>query len=169
MGPVRRGGIKMPDSRDQQRREDEETIGPKAKKNPEAPLGAHFAKEVSMYLVFGGLTTLINLVVYSLLVLMGLHYGVATSAAFILAVLFAYETNKRFVFDGIKATAGEEARQISAFFSSRIATFALETAGLVLLIEVLGMGHQLSKYLMTAVVVVLNYLLSKHLVFRKKA
>lgn len=152
-----------------------ETIGKKMGKQaqqeqpqkPVLPLSAHFAKEVSMYLVFGVLTTLINLATYSVLVKVGVHYGIATSIAFVLAVFFAYETNKRFVFDSVKTTKGEESRQIAAFFSSRIATFGMETAGLVLLIEVVGVGEQLSKYVMTAVVVVLNYVLSKHLVFKK--
>ncbi len=134
---------------------------------PALPLSAHFAKEVSMYLVFGILTTLINLATYSVLVMVGVHYGIATSVAFVLAVFFAYETNKRFVFDSVKATRSEEGRQIAAFFSSRIATFGMETAGLVFLIEVVGAGEQLSKYVMTAVVVVMNYVLSKHFVFKK--
>ncbi|MDK9711868.1 GtrA family protein [Acidaminobacter sp.] len=171
----------MPDVKDNKDKKDktlndaQATIGKKqktpemkdAQEHHEKPPNAHFAKEVSMYLVFGVLTTLINLATYSVLVMLGIHYGIATSAAFVLAVFFAYETNKRFVFDSVKATAREESRQIAAFFSSRVATFGVETAGLVLLIEVFGAGEQLSKYLMTAVVVVLNYVLSKHLVFKK--
>lgn len=162
----------MPDVNDKDWNEERTTIGKKQEKQEKQekqvmPLNAHFAKEVSMYLVFGVLTTLINLATYSVLVMLGVHYGIATSIAFVLAVFFAYETNKRFVFNSVKATHQEESRQIAAFFSSRVATFGVETAGLVLLIEVLGAGEQLSKYLMTAVVVVLNYVLSKHLVFKK--
>jgi putative flippase GtrA len=128
----------------------------------------HIAKEVSMYLVFGALTTAINLAAYSLLVVAGLHYGIATTIAFILAVLFAYETNKRFVFDSKKDSAREETRQVASFFGSRLATFGVETAGLVALIEGLGAGEQLSKYVMTVLVVILNYVLSKHFVFKKQ-
>jgi putative flippase GtrA len=165
----------MPDVKDKEIHDTQVTIGKKQKTqesqstqdNHKLHPNAHFAKEVSMYLVFGVLTTLINLATYSVLVMLGVHYGIATSVAFVLAVFFAYETNKRFVFDSVKATAGEETRQIAAFFSSRIATFGVETTGLVLLIEFAGAGEQLSKYLMTAVVVVLNYVLSKHLVFKK--
>lgn len=165
----------MPDVKDKEIDDTQVTIGKKQKSrgkqvtqnHREKSPNTHFAKEVSMYLVFGVLTTLINLATYSVLVMLGVHYGIATSVAFVLAVFFAYETNKRFVFDSVKTTNREETRQIAAFFSSRLATFGVETAGLVLLIEVFGAGEQLSKYLMTAVVVVLNYVLSKHLVFKK--
>ena len=165
----------MPDVKDKEIDDTQMTIGKKQKPRGmqvtqdhcEKSPNTHFAKEVSMYLVFGVLTTLINLATYSVLVMLGVHYGIATSVAFVLAVFFAYETNKRFVFDSVKTTNREETRQIAAFFSSRLATFGVETAGLVLLIEFAGAGEQLSKYLMTAVVVVLNYVLSKHLVFKK--
>jgi putative flippase GtrA len=126
----------------------------------------HFAKEVSLYLVFGVLTTVINLACYSLLVIWGLHYGIATTAAFVAAVLFAYVTNKHFVFESKARGAREGTIEMASFFGSRLLTFGIETAGLVLMIEAMGFGEQISKYVMTAIVVVLNYFLSKRFVFK---
>lgn len=127
---------------------------------------AHFAREVSKYLVFGVLTTLINLACYSWLVMLEIHYGIATSIAFVIAVLFAYVTNKRFVFESKVKGLRKDSIEMASFFGSRLVTFGIETAGLVLLIEIAGFGEQFSKYAMTGVVVILNYLISKRFVFR---
>jgi putative flippase GtrA len=75
-------------------------------------------------------------------------------------------TNKHFVFESKARGAREGTIEMASFFGSRLLTFGIETAGLVLMIEAMGFGEQISKYVMTAIVVVLNYFLSKRFVFK---
>lgn len=123
-------------------------------------------KELSAYGIFGVLTTLVNLAVYNLAMWAGLSYGLANAAAFILSVLFAFFTNRSYVFlsqrIGIKAILLE----MCHFIAARLLTFVIETMGLWLMIDWMGMGTSLPKYLMTVVVIVLNYIISKRVVFK---
>lgn len=123
-------------------------------------------KELTAYGIFGVLTTLVNLAVYNLTLWTGLSYGVANTVAFIISVLFAFFTNRSYVFlsqrMGVKAIFLE----MCHFFAARMLTFVVETAGLWLMVEYLGMGTSIPKYIMTVIVVILNYIISKLIVFK---
>lgn len=123
-------------------------------------------REIGLYLVFGVLTTVIGVGGYALLLGWGWHYLPATTVSWMLAVLFAFLTNRAYVFQstqrGVKQVAAEGGR----FLISRLGTWAFETAGLALLIEGAAVEAMLSKYIMTVAVIVLNYIVSKLFVFK---
>jgi len=123
-------------------------------------------KEISLYLIFGVLTTAIGVGTYALFLKLGLHYFVATSLSWVLAVLFAFLTNRKLVFESKAESKGEVVREGLSFFTSRLSTWAVETLGLILCIDGLDIEPMLSKYIMSVVVIVLNYLLSKFVVFK---
>lgn len=136
-------------------------------------------RETVLYLVFGVLTTLVNFIVFDRMnAALGEKYVlVSETAAFVAAVLFAFFTNKPFVFQSRDWSAKTLAREIPTFFGGRILSYLIE-AGLVLVARdvfhagqytVLGInGLTVAKIPIAVVVVILNYIFSKLLVFKNK-
>ena len=127
---------------------------------------------VMRYLIAGALTTLVNYVVYILLVgLIGITW--ANAVAWVCAVAFAYWINKLFVFQS-RAWRGVWLKEAVSFFLGRAATGVLEIAGLPLLVSAgldatwFGVEGLPAKVIITVVVQVLNYVFSACLAFRKK-
>lgn len=119
--------------------------------------------EVMRYLVIGVLTTLVSIGVYGALTeALAVHYLVANLISWVAAVVFAYFTNRSFVF---RAEGGKG--QFLLFAASRLLTLGLEYGGLLLLVEGLAVHELLAKVVMQAVVIIANYVLSKWAVFRK--
>lgn len=137
-------------------------------------------KETILYLVFGVLTTIINFIVFDLLhrTLGEKYVLVSETIAFIAAVLFAFFTNKPFVFESRDWSCKTLARELPTFFGGRIISFLIE-AGLVLLsrdllhagsYKVLGInGLTVAKVPIAVIVVILNYVFSKLMVFQKNS
>ena len=125
-------------------------------------------KEVILYLIFGVLTTVVSFVSYYLLLYCGLHYIVAQIVSWALAVAFAFVVNKLFVFEDRASTPALLFRQIWQFVSVRIASGVLETLLLWLLVDVLYVGEGIAKIPVTVLTVVINYVASKLLIFRKR-
>lgn len=125
------------------------------------------AKEATLYGIFGVLTTVVNLAAYHGAIWLGLPYGIANGIAFVLAIAFAYVTNKIWVFESQTKTLRSFAEEIGKFLMARLGTFVFEMAGLWLMIDGLGWNEWIPKYLMTILVIVLNYVLSKWMVFKK--
>lgn len=123
-------------------------------------------REITLYGVFGVLTTVVGIGAYNIFVTMGCHYTLANTGSFILAVLFAYVTNRAWVFQSSTCSPAEMLHEGFLFLQSRVATFLLETAGLWLMIDQLHVGELMSKLVCNGVVIVLNYLLSKFYVFK---
>lgn len=130
-------------------------------------------REQRMYLIFGGLTTIINWLVYVLLVTVGQDIEVTNVIAWLVAVLFAYVTNRAFVFQ-CKATNKKEVfKEFVRFFGSRVATGIVEIVGFPVLYriglnqELLGIDGFLAKITVSVAVIILNYVCSKVIVFRK--
>jgi len=123
-------------------------------------------REISLYLVFGVFTTLIGVGGYGLLLKTGFHYFTATTLSWLLAVLFAFITNRKYVFESEVRSTGGILKEGSVFFISRLSTWVMETMGLMLLIESLYMDQMVSKYIMSVLVIVMNYVLSKIYVFQ---
>ena len=126
-------------------------------------------RETILYVVFGALTTLINLAVFALCSRLSIAWELGNGIAWIVSVLFAFITNKLFVFESKSFRFGIFLRELLSFFAARLFSLAVEYAGLWLLIDVLGWKEMLAKILMNIVVIILNYLLSKLLIFKKQA
>ena len=124
-------------------------------------------RDVIPYLFFGVCTTLVNMAAYwASAYPLGLSVAASTVIAWILAVLFAYVTNRRWVFRSSARTAAEIAREMASFFSCRLATGLLDLGCMFLFVDVLGWNDILIKALDNVLVVVLNYVASKLLIFR---
>ena len=124
-------------------------------------------KQVILYLFFGGCTTLINLAAYALLY-KGLHVAnvPATVAAWLLSVLFAFVTNRRFVFESKESTAAGRWREFVSFFGCRVLTGILDVAIMAAAVDMMGWNGLLWKLISNVIVIVLNYVASKFLIFK---
>lgn len=114
-----------------------------------------------LYISFGVLTTLINLYVYKICLYLGLHYIIAAIMAFIISVFFAFVTNRKYIFK----TSHSVVHDLQGFFLARFLTLTINVGGLMLLVQLFGFGKMYSQIFMNGIIVVLNYLLSKYLVF----
>lgn len=126
-------------------------------------------EEVISYLFFGGLTTLVNYIVYlpcyNLLHLSG---ALSNAIAWVAAVAFAYVTNKPFVFKSHDWSVKTVIPELTKFVSCRVGSGLLETAIIFALVDWLGLNGNVIKLATSILVVILNYIASKLLVFRKK-
>lgn len=127
-------------------------------------------KEIINYLVFGVLTTLVNFVTY--LIFAKVFYideVISSGLAWFCSVIFAYVTNKIFVFDS--KTKGKKAllKECVSFFTARIASGILCDVGtFALMVKVLHINDVISKIVTQVMVVIVNYVFSKFFVFKKK-
>lgn len=127
-------------------------------------------KPVVLYLVFGVLTTIINVVSYWLLSeLVGWSTLPSTAVAWFLAVLGAYVTNRKAVFDSSAVSFSEITSELIRFIISRIATGALDLALMYVFVDTLGFPGTLMKLMSNVLVVILNFIASKMVVFKKSS
>lgn len=125
-------------------------------------------REALLYLFFGGLTTLLSILLFWLFTALGLDVLIANVLSWILSVLFAYVTNARWVFEARPQSAGETARLLLRFYAGRLFTLGVEELLLWGFIKRLGLPAMPVKIVSQVVVIVLNYVVSKLLVFRTK-
>lgn len=125
--------------------------------------------DILAYLFFGGLTTLVNYIVYlPCLNLLHISAAVSNMIAWIFAVAFAYLTNKPFVFKSNDWSRKTVLPELSAFVGCRVGSGLLETGIIFVTVDLLGLDGNILKLVISILVVVLNYFGSKILVFRKK-
>lgn len=125
-----------------------------------------FNKETISYLFFGVLTTLVNLAVYSLGDFSGLDYRVSNVAAWIISVIFAYVTNKLFVFESTSWRLPVLTREFISFVSCRLLSGIFEMAALIALVELLMINKFIAKVIISIIVVLMNYVFSKLFIFK---
>lgn len=138
-------------------------------------------REPILYIIIGGLTTLVNWIVYGVCVhILPIRETeqlvfIGNIIAWIVAVLFAYITNKKWVFRSKTDTQKELLREFIAFVGARLFTGAIEIISVPLLVMA-GLNQTLfdtegfiAKIIVSVVVVILNYVFSKLFIFRKKA
>ena len=124
--------------------------------------------DVVSYLFFGVLTTAVNYLVYlPCYNVLGLSGSLSNAIAWAGAVIFAYVTNKPFVFRSHDWSAKTVIPELTKFIGCRIGSGALETAIIFLTVDVLAWNGNTMKLGTSALVVVLNYIGSKLLVFKK--
>ena len=141
-------------------------------------------RETVLYIIFGVATTAVNYVVFHLLYNVLWHQRnslTANAAAFVAAVIFAFVVNKLFVFESRSWNADTLKREIPSFLAARIGSFGIEEAGLFLAEKVLKLGGIIAftagslsldwitviKVALAFVVVALNYVFCKLIVFKK--
>lgn len=125
-------------------------------------------REVFSYLFFGVLTTAVNYVTFALAVqILPVSATVANVIAWVVAVAFAYLTNKPFVFRSHDWSAKTVVPELGKFLSCRVGSGVMETAIILIAVDILGGNKYLWKLLTNVLVVIANYIGSKLLVFRK--
>ncbi len=126
-------------------------------------------KEILLYLFFGGLAFFISIGSYAVAnVKFGINELLANLISWVIAVLFAFMTNRIWVFAAPTETVGAFFKQMMSFFTGRIATLIVEEIILAVFITMLGFNSMLIKVIAQIVVIVLNYVISKLFVFKEK-
>ena len=126
-------------------------------------------KELIMYLVFGVLTTLVNIGAYYIFAHpFELNTVLSTVLAWAVSVLFAFFTNKFFVFESKKSSLFGFLKEIFLFFTARLSTGLLDVFIMFIFVDKLAINDMLIKIVSNIIVIVLNYVLSKLFVFRGK-
>ena len=124
--------------------------------------------DILAYLFFGVLTTAVNYLVYlPCFNLLGLSAAVSNVIAWVVAVAFAYLTNKPWVFKSHDWSRQTVIPELTKFVGCRVGSGALETGIIFLTVDMLGFNGNVMKLVTSVLVVVLNYIGSKLLVFKK--
>ncbi len=122
-------------------------------------------KSILLYIFFGGCTTVVSIGTFMLLDLV-MDALLANIGSWILAVSFAYVTNRRWVFASrVKGTA--VGREMLSFYSGRLLTLGLEEALLLVFVTWLQFDSTVIKIIAQVAVLIGNYLISKLIIFRK--
>lgn len=125
-------------------------------------------KEIIFYGLFGVLTTIINIGVFYILVnLLHLNENFSNIIAIIVAVLVAYFTNRKLVFNSTATTFNEKLSEFYKFILGRLFTMGIEMLGFFLLFNLLHIHELISKCVITIIVIILNYFISKFFAFKK--
>ncbi len=140
-------------------------------------------REIILYIIFGACTTIINFTVFWLLnKFIGENYYLLNNViAWVVAVAFAFVTNKLLVFRSGSMSRSTLLREVVEFFLARLFSLAVEEFGLLAFVEWLGFkdisfeilgieisGRTIAKVILAIVVVILNYIFSKFIVFAKE-
>ncbi len=130
-------------------------------------------KEIILYLIFGGLTTVVNFIVYiifndfiKLSFISNYQYLVATVIAWIVAVIFAYITNKIYVFEN--KNKNNLIKEFTMFCSCRILSLLFELLIMFIFVDLLVVDDIIAKIIAAIVVIILNYIFSKLFIFKKE-
>lgn len=140
-------------------------------------------KELLLYLIFGVLTTLVNLFVFWVFtkILGEEMYLVNNAIAWVAGVVFAFVTNKLFVFESKSISPKTVVRELAGFVGARLFSFGVEEGGMWLFVDFFGFGEKnvtafgfavtgqiIAKLLLAVIVVIINYFFSKFIIFRKR-
>lgn len=125
--------------------------------------------DVIPYLFFGICTTVVNVVAYWICAHpLNLKTMLSTVIAWILAVLFAYVTNRKWVFHSEAHEVRDICKEITSFFGCRLATGIVDWLSMYVFVELLRINDVAVKILANIVVIILNYATSKLIIFKKK-
>lgn len=121
-----------------------------------------------LYLFFGVLTTVINMVVYALLRMTDMPVQVSYWLAWFITVLAAYLTNRKWVFNSQASTPREYFDEIVKFYVARLATGLIGSGIMIIGVNWLHQNDMLWNIIQNVFVIVTNYVLSKLVIFRAK-
>lgn len=128
-------------------------------------------KEIINYLIFGILTTIVSLITYYLLVLTilnpfkPLELQIANILSWITCVTFAYITNRKYVFNSNDKNIIKEGLK---FYSSRLTTLFIDMILMFIFVSKLNFNDKLIKIIVQIIIIILNYIISKLIVFKNK-
>lgn len=123
-----------------------------------------YANDVIRYIFFGGCTTVVNLASFFFLRQAGLQREIANVISVILAIVFAYVVNSKFVFLDKCETLKDHIRPFCKFVGARLSTMVIEVGGVWFFAEIVHLNDMVGKLIIQFVVMALNYVFSKFLV-----
>ncbi|MBJ7693868.1 hypothetical protein C6P08_10455 [Weissella confusa] len=123
-------------------------------------------KALILYGIFGVATTIINVVSYALLLFVGINVQIAVVVSWLLAVIVAYLTNRVWVFNSGAVTKLELLREFISFMLARLATLVVEMVIIWFGVQLLNQDPIVWKIIDNIVVIILNYIISKLIVFK---
>lgn len=124
-------------------------------------------KEQILYIIFGVLTTVLNFLVYIIFTrVFEANFLISNAVAWLLAVIFAFITNKIYVFNSTDYNIKFIIKEFSEFTISRIFTGLLDIGLLYLFVSIIHMNDLISKIIIGIIITILNYVISKMYVFR---
>ena len=136
-----------------------------------------FTKEVISYIIFGVLTTLVNISIsFVLTAAFNVEGNLASTIGIICSILFAYFTNRKWVFISTAHTLKEKLIEFGKFILARAFTMVVEIVGVFLLNDVIhsfygmfsdNIAYLINKVIMTVIVIILNFFFSKFFAFKK--
>ena len=125
-------------------------------------------REQILYLVFGGVTTLISIITYAVFTeLADINILIANILSWIISVAVAYATNKSVVFRSDKKGAAQVLTEALSFYAGRLLTLLIEEAILFVFIDLVKLPNMPVKIIAQIIIIVLNYIISKVFIFKK--
>ena len=125
-------------------------------------------KEIINYLIFGGLTTLVSILTYALFAKIFLiNYLISNVLSWIIAVMFAFITNKLYVFESKSKDKKIVFKEITNFFFFRIVSLIIEIIIMYVFVDLLSIDDLITKIIAQIIVILSNYIFSKVFVFKK--
>jgi putative flippase GtrA len=121
-----------------------------------------------LYIFYGGLTTVVSLGSHYICLFLRTGTLTATSVSWICAVTFAFFTNKLYVFNSKDRSAHVILGEAWKFYGARLVSYFLELGFLLLTVDTLGFNKYICKIIAQVFILILNYLFSKFIVFKKK-
>lgn len=125
-------------------------------------------RETISYLIFGVLTTLVDWAVYTILWRYEVDYRVSTVISWCAAVLFAFGTNRQFVFQSTASDWRGVGKEFTAFVACRGLTGLFTLIGMIVMVQGLHLHEMIGKVFVSAASLVFNYVFSKLVIFKKK-
>ncbi len=126
-------------------------------------------KEGMRYLIFGALTTIVNIIAYYIFYyIFHIDNAISNVIAWIIGATFAYITNKHYVFNSKVNTKKELFKEIVYFYGCRLLTLAFDEGIMIFTVDKLGWNALLMKIVSNVIVIILNFIFSKILIFKKK-
>ena len=125
-------------------------------------------REVILYLVFGVLTTVVSISSYYICSeILNIHYLVSNIISWVLAVIFAYFTNRVWVFESKSENISDILKEMFTFVNCRLLSGVIDMATMFVLVGAMHINDMYAKIFTQFIVVILNYVLSKLIVFKK--
>lgn len=124
-------------------------------------------REALLYLFFGGCTTLVNIVAFYIVRKFGVSTYITNIIAWFLSVVFAFITNKLFVFESKNTSIKDSFKECFSFFLFRVISLVFDMGIMYLLIDLLNINEMVSKVFSNIFVVIINYVFSKLFIFKK--
>ena len=124
-------------------------------------------RETISYLIFGVITTGINIGIYKLCTTVHIVYWLSTIIAWVIALIFAFVTNKIFVFESKNMQSALVFKEAVSFVGARLVSGLCDLGFMIFAVEIIHMNDFIAKIITNVFVVVINYLFSKLVIFKK--